>query len=123
MAGKKPVKTGNTGVNGSLMTEKTMAEAFKKNGCKSYFTGKRHLGMIERRHPADQGFDEIEGANYAGQPGSYFYPYEDIGQDWIGGKRRLIMERDVLGLSGGQEGAFFTDRLTDEAINFIKGNK
>jgi arylsulfatase A-like enzyme len=37
--------------------------------------------MSEGRHPADQGFDEIEGVNYAGQPGSYFCPYEDIGQE------------------------------------------
>jgi arylsulfatase A-like enzyme len=123
MAGKMPIKTGNVGVTGKLLTEeKTMAEAFKENGYTTYFTGKWHLGMTQRRHPADQGFDEIVGVNYAGQPGSYFYPYEDIGQDWIGGKRRLIMERDVLGLSGGEEGEFLTDRLTDEAINFIKGN-
>ena len=124
MSGKMPIKTGNVGVTGKLLTEeKTMAEAFKENGYKTYFTGKWHLGMTEGRHPADQGFDEVVGVNYAGQPGSYFYPYEDIGQDWIGGKRRLIMERDVLGLSGGIEGEFLTDRLTDEAVNFIKGNK
>ncbi|MEQ6120708.1 sulfatase [Reichenbachiella sp. MALMAid0571] len=124
MAGKMPVKTGNVGVTGSLSThEKTMAEAFKENGYTTYFTGKWHLGMTEGRHPANQGFDEIVGVNYAGQPGSYFYPYEDIGQDWIGGKRRVIIERDVLGLSGGKEGEFLTDRLTDEAIDFIQNNR
>jgi len=123
MAGKMPIKTGNVGVTGSLSTdEKTMAEAFKENGYTTYFTGKWHLGMTEGRHPANQGFDEIVGVNYAGQPGSYFYPYEDIGQDWIGGKRRVIIERDVLGLSGGKEGEFLTDRLTDEAVDFIKKN-
>lgn len=123
MAGKMPIKTGNVGVTGDLKTEeKTLAEAFKENGYATYFTGKWHLGMTEGRHPADQGFDEVVGVNYAGQPGSYFYPYEDVGMDWIGGKRRVIMERDVLGLRGGKEGEFLTDRLTDEAIRFIESS-
>ncbi len=124
ITGKMPIRTGNVGVTGNLSPdEKTMAEAFKENGYVTYFTGKWHLGMTEGRNPGNQGFDKVVGVNHAGQPGSYFYPYKDIGQDWIGGKRRVIPERDVLGLEGGNEGEFLTDRLTDEAIKFIKENK
>ncbi len=124
MAGKMPIKTGNVGVTGHLSThEKTMAEAFKDNGYTTYFTGKWHLGMDEGMHPKDQGFDKVVGVNHAGQPGSYFYPYKDIGQDWVGGKRRIIPIRDVLGLEGGEEGEFLTDRLTTEAISFIEKNQ
>ncbi len=124
MAGKFPIRTGNVGVTGNLSgQEVTMAEAFRENGYTTYFTGKWHLGMTEGRDPGSQGFDYVVGVNHAGQPGSYFYPYKDIGQDWIGGKRRIIPLRDVLGLEGGQEGEFLTDRLTDETISFIKENQ
>ena len=124
MAGKMPINTGNVAVLGNLHTkEKTMAEAFKENGYTTYFTGKWHLGMTDGKDPGSQGFDYVVGVNNAGQPGSYFYPYKDIGQDWIGGKRRIIPERDVLGLEGGKEGEFLTDRLTDEAIDFIEKHK
>ena len=91
MSGKMPIKTGNVAVVGNLAKkEETMAEAFKENGYTTYFTGKWHLGMTDGRDPGSQGFDHVVGINHAGQPGSYFYPYKDIGQDWIGGKRRLI---------------------------------
>ncbi|NOQ98309.1 MAG: sulfatase-like hydrolase/transferase [Calditrichae bacterium] len=124
LTGKFPICTGNIGVNGNLSSnEKTLAEAFKENGYITYFTGKWHLGMTEKRDPGNQGFDFVVGVNHAGQPGSYFYPYKDIGQDWIGDKRRIIPERDVLGLEGGKKGEFLTDRLTDEAINFIESHK
>jgi arylsulfatase A-like enzyme len=124
LTGKFPVSTGNVAVNGNLPPEeKNMAEAFKMNGYTTYFTGKWHLGMSEGRNPGNQGFDFVVGVNHAGQPGSYFYPYKDIGQDWIGGKRRIIPERDVLGLEGGEPGEFLTDRLTDEALTFIEHHR
>lgn len=124
ISGKMPIRTGNVGVIGNLSPQvKTMAEAFKENGYTTYFTGKWHLGMTDRRNPRNQGFDHAVGVNHAGQPGSYFYPYKDIGQDWIGGKRRIIPKRDVLGLEGGEPGEFLTDRLTDEAISFIEKNQ
>ena len=124
MAGKMPINTGNVAVVGNLHTkEKTMAEAFKENGYTTYFTGKWHLGMTDGKDPANQGFDYVVGVNHAGQPGSYFYPYKDIGQDWVGRKRRIIPERDVLGLEGGEKGEFLTDRLTDEAISFIEKHR
>jgi arylsulfatase A-like enzyme len=124
ITGKMPIRTGNVTVTGNLKpAEKTMAEAFKDQGYQTYFTGKWHLGMTDGRDPAGQGFDQVVGVNHAGQPGSYFYPYKDIGMDWVGRKRRVIPNRDVLGLDGGVEGEFLTDRLTNEAVKFIKKNK
>jgi len=124
LTGKFPICTGNVGATGNLSPdEKTLAEAFKENGYTTYFTGKWHLGMSNNRDPANQGFDFTVGVNHAGQPGSYFYPYKDIGQDWIGEKRRIIPERDVLDLEGGKEGEYLTDRLTDEAVKFIESHK
>ena len=121
MTGKFCIRTGNVAVTGNLSgKEITMAEAFKQNGYTTYFTGKWHLGMTDGRDPGSQGFDYVVGVNNAGQPGSYFYPYKDIGQDWLGSKRRIIPDRDVQGLEGGHPGEFLTDRLTDEAIKFME---
>lgn len=124
MTGKMPCRIDNTNTIGNLPSnEVTIAEAFKEHGYATFFAGKWHMGMSNGKSPDKQGFNEIIGVNYAGQPGSYFYPYKDIGQDWIGQKRRVINERDVLGLENGKSGEFLTDRLTDETIRFIEKNK
>ena len=121
LSGKWPLRLGNTGVIGNLpSSEKTVAEALKEVGYATFFTGKWHVGSTDGRDPLNQGFDYALGTNTEGQPGSYFYPYKDKGQDWTGKSRKIIPARDVGGLENGQAGEYLIDRLTNETINFIE---
>ena len=61
--------------------------------------------------PENQGFDINIGGSERGFPPSYFYPYRN--------KNNLAIDK----ISGGKEGEYLTDRLTDEAIKFIETNK
>lgn len=79
----------------------TIAEALKKNGYISASIGKWHLGI----DPKTQGFDINIGGSHAGHPNSYFSPYKN---------------KD---LEDGKDGEYLTDRLTNEAINFMSSNK
>ncbi len=51
--------------------------------------------------------------NRAGQPGSYFPPYES--PDWPA--------TDVPDLEGDPDGSYLTDRLTDASLDFIEANR
>lgn len=86
--------------------EITIPELLKTAGYKSAHIGKWHLGDPERGYgPLDQGYDVNIGGYYRGQPPTYFSPY------------------NIPNLSNGTKGEYLTDRLTDEAVNFIKSNK
>lgn len=90
----------------------TIAEALKDCGYSCGHVGKWHLGDDkDGSGPLSQGFDFNVGGNRAGAPYSYFYPYKN--------KKGNVH----LGLSEGKEGEYLTDRLTDEAISFIKSRK
>ncbi len=133
MTGKYPVKLGITdwipgrqATNSGSSTDKlialpfkqqldlketTIAEVLKKNGYKTMISGKWHLGETAEYWPENQGFDINKGGFSKGSPvkdnvsNGYFSPY---------GNPRL---------EDGPVGEYLTDRLTDEAINFIKDNK
>lgn len=79
----------------------TLAEALKNNGYTTASMGKWHLG----EDPKTQGFDVNIGGSHAGHPKSYFSPYKNDN------------------ITDGNDGEYLTDRLTDEAIGFIKNNK
>lgn len=129
MTGQYPVHTGMTDwnigrqyANGPMPYDKllppsfelnldtaqiTIAEALIQNGYATFFAGKWHLGLSPEFWPENQGFDINKGGWAAGNPkaygmGGYFSPYHNPR------------------LSDGPKGEFLTDRLTDEAINFIK---
>lgn len=96
---RKLIPTENkTILNDSFLT---VAEALKKNGYVSASMGKWHLG----KDPKTQGFDLNIAGTHAGHPKSYFSPYKNTA------------------LEDGEEGEYLTDRLTNEAINFITKNK
>ena len=82
----------------------TIAERLKQQGYKTAHIGKWHLGA-EGHQPKDQGFDFSFGGSEIAGPGSYFYP------NW--GKQPDISAKD---------GAYLTDRLTDEALRFLDEN-
>ncbi len=91
------------------LEEITLGEAFKAAGYATGYIGKWHLGA-EGFLPPDQGFDYSFAVNHAGQPGSYFYPYEN--ENWP--------VTNVPDLEDGEEGDYLTDRLTDAALQFIE---
>lgn len=135
MTGKYPVKTGVTDwIRGRqeggkaqpyekliaqptayqlALEEKTIAEFAKEQGYKTFFAGKWHLGEEEKYWPDFQGFQVNKGGWSKGSPtgrindstGGYFTPYKNPK------------------LSDGPAGEYLTDRLTDEALQFIKENK
>ncbi|MFC1651372.1 sulfatase-like hydrolase/transferase, partial [Candidatus Latescibacterota bacterium] len=95
------------------LEEITIAEVFKSAGYATASIGKWHLGA-EEHYPDKQGFD-INIAGYeTGGPPSYFYPYE---------RPNSKTNPRIPTMSGGKEGEYLTDRLTDEAENFIETNK
>ena len=83
----------------------TIAEMLKSEGYINAHVGKWHLGE-KGNYPMDQGFDvNIGGWESGGPKGGYFSPYSNPN------------------LENGPEGEYLTDRLTNEAINFINNNK
>ena len=86
--------------------EVTLAEVLKEHGYTTAFVGKWHLGETEEFWPEFQGFDlNIAGHSKGTPPGGYYSPYKNPR------------------LPSGPEGEYLTDRLTDEAIHFIRDNR
>lgn len=96
--------------------EVTIAEALKENGYSTGFLGKWHLagdgsafskdGVTDvQYHPENQGFDLNIGGCAYGQPASWFEPYSNA----------TISEK--------VKGEYLTDRLGNEAVDFISKNK
>ncbi len=86
----------------------TIAEALKTGGYVSASMGKWHMGNpANNLGPEDQGFDLNVGGGATGSPysGGYFSPYNNPY------------------LTNGPAGEYLTDRLSDEAIDFIETNQ
>ena len=92
----------------------TIAEALKTVGYVSASIGKWHLGS-EPYWPLSQGFDLNVAGHTHGSPASYFFPYRKPDQAWN-------PDMPNLDLSDSSEGEYLTDRLTDEALEFIERN-
>lgn len=86
--------------------EVTLAETLKSHGYRTAAIGKWHLGSVPSG-PDAHGFDFHVPQNWSrGAPNRTFYaPY------------------NLQGLEDSEEGEYLTDRLTDEAIEFIGNNK
>lgn len=93
--------------------ETSLAEALKAHDYTSCYLGKWHLGPPEY-HPDKHGFDICIAATNAGAPPSYFYPYFRANWEDTGWPTQIS---DLV--EGGKEGEYLTDRLTDEASNFL----
>jgi arylsulfatase A-like enzyme len=95
------------------LEEVTIAEVLKPAGYVSASIGKWHLGT-EQYWPLEQGFDLNVAGWTHGSPPAYFYPYKNPHSKW---------NPSIPTLKGGKPGEYLTDRLTDEAIKFIRANK
>ena len=103
----------------------TMAEMLKQKGYATALLGKWHLGMDDGVHPLDQGFDY-----FYGTPGSNDVPAPkgrsqnyDVFQtareeEW---PVELIRNRELVEMPAKQ--SLFTQRYTEESIQFIRKNK
>ena len=80
--------------------EKTIAELLKEQDYTTCHIGKWHLGR-KRWYPETQGFDYNIGGYEQGHPDSYFSPYNNPE------------------LKDGEKNEYLTDRLADEAVDFI----
>jgi arylsulfatase A-like enzyme len=120
MTGKYPVRNGCTDWFGGSRTERfkpapynnrldldevTLAKAFREAGYKTAFIGKWHLGPTHEFWAENHGFDLNFGGFNAGSPPSWVSPYKNPR------------------LEDGPDGEFLTERLSMEAVNFIKKSK
>jgi arylsulfatase A-like enzyme len=94
------------------LAELTLGEAFQRAGYRTGYIGKWHLGA-KGHMPGEQGFEFVLAVNEAGQPGSYFHPYES--------PERPIT--NVPDLGDGARGEYLTDPLTEEAVRFLRENR
>lgn len=97
------------------LEEVTLAEALREGGYRTGIIGKWHLGGEPFSTPAHHGFDVSIAANDHGNPGDYFFPYEG---KWSIPTTSLKATWRVI--EGGKKGEYLTDRLTDEAVDFIR---
>lgn len=86
------------------LDEYTIGKAFKDAGYTTGFIGKWHLGRDPKFWPHNQGFEFDMGAPDPGPP-SYFSPYR------------------LTNISDGPDGEYITDRISNEAVNYIDVNK
>lgn len=93
--------------------EVTIAEVLQAKGYATASVGKWHLGH-EGYWPEDQGFDVNIGGWTHGSPPTYYYPYENPEKEW---------NARIPTLKPGPEGQYLTDRLTDEAIAFVREHR
>jgi arylsulfatase A-like enzyme len=95
------------------LDEIMIPEALKDLGYASISIGKWHVGDEEKYFPTNQGFDMNIAGYEDGSPPTYWGPYE-IDREWNG---------VIKNLPDRKAGEYLTDRLTDEAIKFIRKNK
>jgi len=105
-------------LRGLPLEEVTIAEALREAGYRTASIGKWHLGSEPFSLPEHHGFDVNVAGNAHGAPGSFFFPYEG---DWSIPTTGLRAKWKVL--PDGKPGEYLTDRLTDEAVTFIRANR
>lgn len=98
--------------------EFTIAEALREAGYRTANIGKWHLGSEPFSLPEHHGFDVNVAGNAHGAPGDFFFPYQG---NWLVPTTTLRAKWNVL--PDGKPGEYLTDRLTDEAVKFIRESR
>ncbi len=93
------------------LKETMIPEILKPLGYSTISIGKWHVGNEEKYFPVHQGFDVNIAGYEHGSPPTYWAPYENPNLEW---------NPRIKNLDGGEAGEYLTDRLTDEAISFIR---
>lgn len=88
------------------LEERCLSEYLRAVGYRTAHIGKWHLGGMEYG-PQQQGFEVNIAGDHTGTPLSYFAPYKRQG-------------RTMIGLEDAPDGEYLTQRLTQEAIQFIE---
>ena len=112
MTGRQPLRTGSDSVIGPRVPEKglnvdeiTLAQVLKKRGYAAACIGKWHLGFQKQFLPTSRGFDYFYGLPFS----------NDMTPCWLMCGEEKIEEPPVQ--------ATLTQRYTQEALKFIRGNK
>ncbi|TDO05360.1 sulfatase [Sunxiuqinia elliptica] len=95
------------------LDEVMIPEALNGLGYATVSIGKWHVGDKEMYFPTHQGFDQNIAGYEDGSPPTYWGPYE-LDRDW---------NSVIKNLPNRTGDEYLTDRLTDEAIKFIKDHK
>ena len=99
--------------DGLDLKQETIASALKTKGYRTMAIGKWHLGLGEKYHPNQRGFDEFYG--FLAGARSYF-PSET--EDQPGHPRAMLRNQDHTTFEG-----YLTDAFGEEAVDFIDRNK
>jgi len=97
---------------GLPLSQLTMADYMKRAGYVNMAVGKWHLGIADRYHPLERGFDEFYG--FLGGSRHYFQDVRDYSRKDNAVRRNHVKEADFN---------YTTDGFTDAAIDFIDRNK
>ena len=95
----------------------TLAEVLREAGYRTGHFGKWHLGLLPPNRPEANGFETAWHCAPDPGPPSYFSPYH------VQPEGRPNGQNHIGTITDGPEGEYITDRLTDEAIRFLRQHR
>lgn len=95
--------------------EVTIAEALRGADYQTAHIGKWHLGEAAY-YPETHGFDFTFGGSFWGCPATFYFPYRGM---YGGAKKQHYRYIPGIDATEARQGEHLTDRLTDEALEFI----
>ncbi|MFK7847721.1 MAG: sulfatase [Rhodothermales bacterium] len=100
------------------LEHQTLANILQNEGYATAHMGKWHLGAGDEYLPENRGFNVNIAGNQYGSPPTYYYPYSR--KNWRD-TTQIYQLTDLV--EGGEEGEYLTDRLGEEAAQYIASKK